>query len=100
MKCIGLFFCKAWANLGRWRDADDAVSPGFPPFASDDLDLLPCGISLDFRSAVLIAASNASAQALRTIIFFFLESASALPHWGPGRSIRYQLSEKKGSSES
>ncbi len=28
----------------RWRDA---VSPGSPPFASDDVDLLPCDISYD-----------------------------------------------------
>jgi hypothetical protein len=29
----------------RWRDA---VFPGSPPSASDDLDFLPCDISLDF----------------------------------------------------
>ena len=44
---IGLFLCRGWAQhiFDRWRDA---VSPGSPPFASDDVDLLPCDISLDF----------------------------------------------------
>ena len=44
---IGLFLCRGWAQhiVDRWRDA---VSPGSPPFASDDVDLLPCDISLDF----------------------------------------------------
>ena len=39
--------CRGWAQhiVDRWRDA---VSLGSPPFASDDLDLLPCDISLDF----------------------------------------------------
>ncbi len=31
--------------VDRWRDA---VSPGSPPLASDDVDLLSCDISLDF----------------------------------------------------
>ena len=31
--------------VDRWRDA---VSPGSPPFASDDVDLFPFDISLDF----------------------------------------------------
>ncbi len=31
--------------VDRWRDA---VSPGSPPFASDDVDFRPCDISLDF----------------------------------------------------
>ncbi len=44
---IGLFLCRGWAQhiVDHWRDA---VSPGSPPFASDDVDLLPCDISLDF----------------------------------------------------
>ena len=58
---IGLFLCRGWALLlfraqhivDRWRDA---VSPGSPPFASDDVDLLPCDISLDSCSAALTAA--------------------------------------------
>ncbi len=42
--------CRGLAQhiVDRWRDA---VSPGSPPFASDDeqtVDLLPCDISLDF----------------------------------------------------
>jgi hypothetical protein len=34
---IGHFLCRGWAQniVDRWR-----VSPGSPPFASDDLDLL------------------------------------------------------------
>ncbi len=44
---IGLFLCRGWAQhiFDRWRDA---VSPSSPPFASGDVDLLPCDISLDF----------------------------------------------------
>ena len=44
---IGLFLCRGWAQhiVDRWRDA---VSPDSPPCASDDVDLLPCDISLDF----------------------------------------------------
>ncbi len=46
---IGLFLYRGWPQhiVDRWRDA---VSPGSPPFASDDVDLLPCNcdISLDF----------------------------------------------------
>ncbi len=44
---IGLFHCRGWAQhiVNRWRDA---VSPGSPPFASEDVDLLPSDISLDF----------------------------------------------------
>ena len=44
---IGLFLCRGWAQhiVDRWRDA---VSPGSTPFASNDVDLLPCDISLDF----------------------------------------------------
>ncbi len=47
-RLIGLFLCRGWAQhiVDRWRYA---VSPGSPPFASDDIDFLPCcDISLDF----------------------------------------------------
>ena len=44
---INIILCRGWAQhiVGRWRDA---VSPGSSPSASDDFDLLPCDISLDF----------------------------------------------------
>ena len=44
---IGLFLCRGWAQhiVDRWRDA---VYPGSSPSASNDFDLLPCDISLDF----------------------------------------------------
>ncbi len=46
---IGLFLCRGWAQhiVDRWRDA---VSPGSPPFASHDVDLLPCDISREFQN--------------------------------------------------
>ena len=42
-----IIFCLGWAHhiFDRWCDD---VSPGSPPSASDDLDLFPCDISLDF----------------------------------------------------
>ena len=51
VRYIVLFLCRGWAEriVDRWRDA---VSPGSrlvprPRAASDDLDILPCVISLD-----------------------------------------------------
>jgi hypothetical protein len=51
---IGLFLCRGWALhiVDRWRNA---VSPGFPPFASDDVDLLLAISPLTSRSADLTA---------------------------------------------
>ncbi len=49
---IGLLLCEGLGQniVDRWRDA---FSPGSPPFALDDVDLLRCDISLGlpFRGA-------------------------------------------------
>ena len=51
----------------RWRDA---VSPGSPPYASDDLDLLPRDISLDFPLNGAFRGLNAPDDKAPGIIFF------------------------------
>ena len=47
---IRLFLYRGWAQhiVDLWRDAVSPGPPPLPPFASDDVDLLPCDISLDF----------------------------------------------------
>ncbi len=47
IRLIALLFCRGWVQrtVDRWRDA---VSSGFPTFASDDLDLYPFSMILDF----------------------------------------------------
>ena len=63
--------------VDRWRDA---VSPGSPPFASDDVDLLPCNISLDFPFHVTYRGLNvpgAKAPGIKTAPLFFLFLAFA-----------------------
>ena len=46
---IELLLCRGWAQqiADRWYDA---VSPGSPPSASDDLDLHPCDVSLEKKT--------------------------------------------------